>query len=105
MRIGGWVVLLSLARCAWADRTFTLTNSCSETIWPGITNYGANEHNYTGELGSSTLRREVQPTERTSCDWAGARGWESAPGNVTTITLPSIWNGRICGSSPAQSLW
>ncbi|GAA5902000.1 hypothetical protein JCM6882_000165 [Rhodosporidiobolus microsporus] len=54
-----------------ASRTFTITNSCSETLWTAITNFG--EHQ----------------------TYTGARGFEQASGNTTEVTIPSPWNGRI----------
>ncbi|GAA5992052.1 hypothetical protein JCM11641_003660 [Rhodosporidiobolus odoratus] len=54
-----------------ADRLFTITNSCTETIWTAITNYG--EHS----------------------TYTGSRGFVQESGNVTEVTIPSPWNGRI----------
>ncbi|GAA5821333.1 hypothetical protein JCM3770_006250 [Rhodotorula araucariae] len=53
------------------DRTFTIVNSCEFTLWPAITNYGVYD------------------------SYRGPRGWEAPPGNVTTLTITSPWNGRI----------
>ncbi|BGP41006.1 hypothetical protein JCM10449v2_004973 [Rhodotorula kratochvilovae] len=53
------------------DRKFTITNSCEFTLWPAVTNYGAHD------------------------SYKGPRGWEAPPGNVTTLTMSSPWNGRI----------
>ncbi|GAA5835142.1 hypothetical protein JCM11251_000173 [Rhodosporidiobolus azoricus] len=54
-----------------SDRTFTIVNSCSETLWTAITNFG--EHQ----------------------TYTGSHGFEQKSGNSTAITIPSPWNGRI----------
>ena len=65
--------LLPLSANAGA-RSFTISNLCSFTVWPAVTNW-------------------VQPA--TNEGYKGLRGWEAPPGNETTIRVPSPWIGRI----------
>ncbi|GAA5872415.1 hypothetical protein JCM8547_000921 [Rhodosporidiobolus lusitaniae] len=65
------LVLLLPRGVAAGDRQFTITNSCTETIWTAITNYGENS------------------------GYTGPRGFVQEAGNTTTVTIPSPWNGRI----------
>ncbi|VDB85570.1 unnamed protein product [Peniophora sp. CBMAI 1063] len=61
-----------LATAVSADRTFTVKNQCSYTIWPGL---------FTQPGGAVPS----QPT-----------GWEMASGATTTFTVPDNWTaGRI----------
>ncbi|KAI0729579.1 thaumatin-like protein [Fomitopsis betulina] len=65
---------LVLAAGVAADRSFTVTNKCSYTIWPAF---------FTG-AGTST---PSYPT-----------GWEAPPGNSVIFSVPDDWNsGRIWG--------
>ncbi|BGP32988.1 hypothetical protein JCM10296v2_004776 [Rhodotorula toruloides] len=65
------LALLSLAPTVLAgDRQFTITNKCSYTIWPAISNY-------------------MQPI------YTGSGGWEANPGTSKTVTVPSPANVRV----------
>ncbi|BGP00386.1 hypothetical protein NBRC10513v2_004613 [Rhodotorula toruloides] len=67
----GLFALLSLAPTVLAgDRQFTITNKCSYTIWPAISNY-------------------MQPI------YTGPGGWEAKPGTSKTVTVPSPANVRV----------
>ncbi|GAA6019827.1 hypothetical protein JCM10207_003711 [Rhodosporidiobolus poonsookiae] len=59
------------------DRTITITNSCDETIWTAVTNFGDTKA------------------------YTGPGGFEQKSGNTTTLTMPSpnnfrIWPRRSC---------
>lgn len=65
-----------------ADRTFTIINECTETVWPALTNYHFGSDPYTG-----------------------IRGWEALAGSKVERTVPSKWNGRLCALSLLSSRW
>ncbi|PUZ59081.1 hypothetical protein GQ55_4G012400 [Panicum hallii var. hallii] len=76
--MGGLVPLLSLLCCLTfllqeaAPATFTITNSCDYTVWPGIlSNAGA-------------------PPPSTT-------GFALPPGQSLAVTVASVWSGRIWG--------
>ncbi|GAA6058696.1 hypothetical protein JCM10212_003384 [Sporobolomyces blumeae] len=54
-----------------ADLTIKVTNNCPYTIWPAVSN------TFTGG------------------GFAGPGGWEARSGDSKTLTVPSVWNGRI----------
>ncbi|KAI0329065.1 thaumatin-like protein [Cubamyces sp. BRFM 1775] len=68
------VVTFALASTATAERTFTIFNQCSYTIWPAI---------FTDlNVGSAVPQQ--------------ARGWEQPSANVTHFQVPDNWvSGRI----------
>ncbi|KII96153.1 hypothetical protein PLICRDRAFT_49044 [Plicaturopsis crispa FD-325 SS-3] len=68
--------LAVLASVAAADRTITVTNKCSYTVWPGL---------FTDPNAGT-----VFPTQTT--------GWEAAPGSSISFTVGDGWTaGRIWG--------
>ncbi|KAA1473398.1 Osmotin, thaumatin-like protein [Dentipellis sp. KUC8613] len=69
-KLSSLVVVASIAAAAVADRQFTVTNNCAYTVWPAI-------------FGSPASTQ--------------ATGWEAAPGNTVTFTMPTSWSGRIWG--------
>ncbi|KZV68797.1 Osmotin, thaumatin-like protein [Peniophora sp. CONT] len=62
---------VALATVVSADRTFTVSNHCSYTIWPGL----------------FTTPGKPAPSQAT--------GWELLSGDSTTFTMPETWGGRI----------
>ncbi|PCH36848.1 thaumatin-like protein [Wolfiporia cocos MD-104 SS10] len=68
------VLLLLIAKVIAADRTFTVNNNCSYTIWPAIF------------TGSGTERPYY------------ATGWEAPASSSVSFAVPSNWtSGRIWG--------
>ncbi|GAA6013277.1 hypothetical protein JCM10207_000840 [Rhodosporidiobolus poonsookiae] len=66
------VLALLAAGSARADRTFTVRNKCSYTIWPAIFTSGGTAPDH-------------------------ATGWEAASGSSVSFTVAENWNGRIWG--------
>ncbi|BGP25471.1 hypothetical protein JCM10295v2_004398 [Rhodotorula toruloides] len=65
------IALVSLVSTVHAgDRQFTITNKCSYTIWPAISNY-------------------------ITKIYTGPGGWEAKPGTSKTVTVPSPANVRV----------
>ncbi|KAJ3982034.1 thaumatin [Lentinula detonsa] len=70
------VISLLLASGANADRTFTVTNNCDYTVWPGM---------FTNLLVGTAVPDQ-------------ANGWEQAAGATVSFTVPDNWtSGRIWG--------
>lgn len=68
--------LVLLPSIVFADRTFTIINSCTDySVWPAITTY----------------------TAASAATYTGVKGWEAAPGSTKTISIPEQWNGRVWG--------
>ncbi|GAA5907952.1 uncharacterized protein JCM6883_004070 [Sporobolomyces salmoneus] len=61
---------------SFAQRTITIENHCSYTVFPAVSAFPGNEESFTG-----------------------VTGWESppGPGKKEEITVPSKWQGRIWG--------
>ncbi|BGP12737.1 hypothetical protein JCM10213_008876 [Rhodosporidiobolus nylandii] len=71
--------LLALVALAAAERTITVVNQCNFTIWPAVA----------GTFPNS--------------GYNDARGWEAAPGNSKTVTIPEGWNGRgLVAAAPSM---
>lgn len=71
------ISLLAAFRVAHAadkpEREITIKNACSETVWPGVANYG-----------------EDAPSK-----YDGKRGWESKSNSEEKIKVPGDWMGQV----------